>query len=150
MSISELKYPKNRLRRTRQAKWIRNLTQESILSSNDLVWPVFVCEGNNIKDEIQSMPNVYRYSIDNLNEVYDIASEHKINLIAVFPFTPQELKTKYGDEALNPDNLVCRSLEKLKSHKCDFGITQDTLIISGIVYFGGVLQFTVMHYQTIY
>ncbi len=101
MSVSELKYPKNRLRRTRQAKWIRNLTQESMLSSNDLVWPVFVCEGNNIKDEIQSMPNVYRYSIDNLNEVYDIASEHKINLIAVFPFTPQELKTKYGDEALN-------------------------------------------------
>ena len=97
MSVSELKYPKNRLRRTRQAKWIRNLTQESMLSSNDLVWPVFVCEGNNIKDEIQSMPNVYRYSIDNLNEVYDIASEHKINLIAVFPFTPQELKTKYGD-----------------------------------------------------
>ena len=58
MSVSELKYPKNRLRRTRQAKWIRNLTQESMLSSNDLVWPVFVCEGNNIKDEIQSMPNV--------------------------------------------------------------------------------------------
>ena len=50
MSVSELKYPKNRLRRTRQAKWIRNLTQESMLSSNDLVWPVFVCEGNNIKD----------------------------------------------------------------------------------------------------
>ena len=98
MSVSELKYPKNRLRRTRQAKWIRNLTQENMLSTNDLVWPVFVCEGNNIKEEIQSMPNVYRYSIDNLNEVYDIASEHKINLIAVFPFTPQELKTKYGDE----------------------------------------------------
>ena len=55
-----------------------------MLSSNDLVWPVFVCEGKNIKDEIQSMPNVYRYSIDNLDEVYDIASEHKINLIADF------------------------------------------------------------------
>ena len=128
MSVSELKYPKNRLRRTRQAKWIRNLTQESMLSSNDLVWPVFVCEGNNIKDEVQSMPNVYRYSIDNLNEVYDIASEHKINLIAVFPFTPQELKTKYGDEALNPNNLVCRSLEKLKSHKSDFGIMCDVAL----------------------
>ena len=76
MSVSELKYPKNRLRRTRQAKWIRNLTQESMLSSNDLVWPVFVCDGNNIKDEIQSMPNVYRYSIDNLNEVYDLSLIH--------------------------------------------------------------------------
>ena len=43
-----------------RAKWIRNLTQESMLSSNDLVWPVFVCEGNNIRDEIHSMPNVYR------------------------------------------------------------------------------------------
>ena len=50
MSIPDLKYPKNRLRRTRQAKWIRNLIQESKLSVDDLVWPVFVCEGNNIKD----------------------------------------------------------------------------------------------------
>ena len=99
-----------------------------MLGTNDLVWPVFICEGNNIKDEIQSMPNVFRYSIDNLNEVYDIASEHRINLIAVFPFTPQELKTKYGDEALNPDNLVCRSLEKLKNHKSDFGIMCDVAL----------------------
>ncbi len=128
MSISNLKYPTNRLRRTRQAKWIRNLTQENALSTNDLVWPVFVCEGNNVKDEIKSMPNVYRYSIDNLSEVYDIASKHKINLIAVFPFTPQELKTKAGDEALNPNNLVCRSLEKLKSHKPRFGVMCDVAL----------------------
>ena len=128
MSIPDLKYPKNRLRRTRQAKWIRNLIQESKLSVDDLVWPVFVCEGNNIKDEIKSMPNVYRYSIDNLSEVYDVASEHKINLIAVFPFTPQELKTKYGDEALNSNNLVCRSLEKLKTQKPSFGIMCDVAL----------------------
>ena len=91
MSIIELKYPKNRLRRTRQAKWIRNLTQESMLSTNDLIWPIFVCEGSNVKDEIESMPNVYRYSIDNLSEVYDTAGEHNINLVAIFPFTPQKL-----------------------------------------------------------
>ena len=128
MSILELKYPKNRLRRTRQAKWIRNLTQESMLSTNDLVWPVFVCEGSNVKDEIESMPNVYRYSIDNLSEVYDTAGKHNINLIAIFPFTPQKLKTKSGDEALNPNNLVCRSLEKLKSQKPSFGIMCDVAL----------------------
>ena len=82
MSMLELKYPKNRLRRTRQAKWIRNLTQESMLSTNDLVWPVFVCEGSNVKDEIESMPNVYRYSIDNLSEVYDTAGfDHPVDAL---------------------------------------------------------------------
>ena len=79
------KYPLSRLRRNRQSKWIRNLVSENKLTSDDLIWPIFLCEGENVKDEIQSMPGVYRYSIDRLSEVIDIASDNKINLIALFP-----------------------------------------------------------------
>ena len=68
-------FPINRLRRTRQSEWIRSLVSENLLSSNDLIWPVFLCEGANIKDEIKTMPGVFRYSIDRLSEVIDITSE---------------------------------------------------------------------------
>ena len=57
-------FPSSRLRRSRSNNWIRNLLSENELTINDLIWPVFICEGNNKKDEISSMPNVYRYSID--------------------------------------------------------------------------------------
>ena len=87
MSKIDLSFPKNRLRRLRQSAWIRDLVEENKLSSNDLIWPIFVCEGENKKEEIDSMPSVYRYSVDNLNEVIDIASEQKIKLVAIFPYT---------------------------------------------------------------
>ena len=66
MSELQEKYPNNRLRRTRQSQWIRNLVSENSLSTNDLIWPIFICEGSNVKDEIDSMPGVYRYSVDRL------------------------------------------------------------------------------------
>ena len=128
MSKIDLSFPKNRLRRLRQSAWIRDLVEENKLSSNDLIWPIFVCEGENKKEEIESMPSVYRYSVDNLNEVIDIASEQKIKLVAIFPYTPQNLKNVDGKESLNPKNLVCRSLQKLKSHSPDFGIMCDVAL----------------------
>ena len=101
--MSELheKYPNNRLRRTRQSQWIRNLVSENSLSTNDLIWPIFICEGSNVKDEIESMPGVYRYSVDRLNEVVDQALLNKISLIALFPYTPKEKKDNLGSEALS-------------------------------------------------
>ena len=77
-------FPASRLRRNRQSQWIRNLVSENSLSVNDLIWPVFICDGNNIKEEIASMPGVFKYSIDRLNEVIDQAVDNKINLIALF------------------------------------------------------------------
>ena len=128
MSKINLSFPKNRLRRMRQAAWIRDLVEENKLSSDDLIWPIFVCDGENKKEEVDAMPNVYRYSVDNLNEVIDIASEQKIKLIAVFPYTPQNLKNVDGKEALNPKNLVCRSLQKLKNHSANFGLMCDVAL----------------------
>ena len=128
MSEFQEKYPNNRLRRTRQSQWIRNLVSENSLSTNDLIWPIFICEGSNVKDEIDSMPGVYRYSVDRLNEVVDQALLNKISLIALFPYTPKEKKDSLGSEALSPDNLICSALKKIKEKKLILG--QDIGIIS--------------------
>ena len=128
MKDSILKYPSTRLRRNRQSKWIRNLVEEHSLTSNDLIWPVFICEGENKKEEIKSMPNVYRYSIDNLNEVKDIAESQNINLIALFPYTPEELKSNDGKEALNPESLVCKSIDQLSKSSKSFGLMCDVAL----------------------
>ena len=128
MKESILKFPSTRLRRNRQSSWIRNLVEEHSLTSNDLIWPVFVCEGKNKKEEIKSMPNVYRYSIDNLNEVKDIAESQNINLITLFPYTPEELKSNDGKEALNPENLVCKSIDQLSRSSKSFGLMCDVAL----------------------
>jgi len=128
MKESILKFPSTRLRRNRQSSWIRNLVEEHSLTSNDLIWPVFICEGKNKKEEIKSMPNVYRYSIDNLNEVKDIAESQNINLIALFPYTPKELKSNDGKEALNPENLVCKSIDQLSRSSKSFGLMCDVAL----------------------
>ena len=125
---SILKFPSTRLRRNRQSNWIRNLVEEHSLTSNDLIWPVFICEGKNKKEEIKSMPNVYRYSIDNLNEVKDIAESQNINLIALFPYTPEELKSNDGKEALNPENLICKSIDQLSRSNKSFGLMCDVAL----------------------
>ncbi len=128
MKDSILKFPSTRLRRNRQSNWIRNLVEEHSLTSNDLIWPVFICEGKNKKEEIKSMPNVHRYSIDNLNEVRDIAESQNINLIALFPYTPEELKSNDGKEALNPENLVCKSIDQLSRSNKSFGLMCDVAL----------------------
>ena len=112
----------------RQSAWIRDLVEENKLSSDDLIWPIFVCDGENKKEEVDAMPNVYRYSVDNLNEVIDIASEQKIKLVAIFPYTPEDLKSVDGKESLNSKNLVCRSLQKLKSQSANFGLMCDVAL----------------------
>ncbi len=121
-------FPASRLRRNRQSQWIRNLVSENSLSVNDLIWPVFICDGNNIKEEIASMPGVFKYSIDRLNEVIDQAVDNKINLIALFPNTPNDKKDKNGSEALNEDNLVCKALRKIKNQTLDLGIMCDVAL----------------------
>ena len=120
-----LSFPSLRLRRGRSSQWIRNLLTENNLTSNDLIWPIFICEGENKKDEISSMPNVYRHSIDRLDEISETANELGINLVALFPYTPEEKKTEGGEESINSKNLVCKALKKIKSQKNNFGVMCD-------------------------
>ena len=121
-------YPKTRLRRVRNSDWIRRLVSESNLSHNDLILPLFVKEGNNSKEEIKSMPGVYRYSIDKLYKTIESACKLRIPLIALFPYTPKNKKDKDGTEALNKNNLICESVRNIKKRFNNIGVMCDVAL----------------------
>ena len=89
-------YPSVRLRRNRKADWSRRLVSESNLSHNDLIWPIFIIEGHNVKEPIKSMPGVYRYSLDKIETLVEKAINKKIPMIALFPNTPINKKNAKG------------------------------------------------------
>ena len=123
------KYPKLRLRRSRQENWSRRLIEESNLSANDLILPIFITEGKNKKQKIKNMPNIYRYSLDNLPKIIDRAIRLKIPMVALFPFIEKKLKDNYGSEAINENNLVCRAIKKIKDkYKNKIGIMCDVAL----------------------
>ena len=121
-------FPSTRMRRNRQTDWSRRLVRENALSVNDLIWPVFVQEGHKQRSEISSMPGVYRLSIDLLIEEGKKASALGIPAIALFPVTPLECKTPDGEEAYNPDNLICRAVRSLKENTQNIGIICDVAL----------------------
>jgi porphobilinogen synthase len=122
-------YPALRMRRNRKADWIRRLISEHNLSVNDLILPLFVKDGSKKKEEIKSMPDVYRYSIRDLPKIVEKACKLKIPLIALFPFTNSNKKDARGTEALNENNLICRAVTKLKQEfKNDIGIMCDVAL----------------------
>src|SRR6056297_1747807 len=102
-------YPQLRMRRNRRYAWSRDLTRESTLQPSDLIWPVFVHEADAPRVEIASMPGVFRHSIPSLVEAVGLAVELGIPAVAIFPATPAEKKTPGAEEALNPENLICRA-----------------------------------------
>ena len=123
------KYPNLRLRRNRKTDWSRRLVQENNLSYNDLILPIFVIEGKNKKERIKTMPDVYRYSVDRLTEIVDKAASKNIPMVAIFPYTDQKLKNQYGTEALNENNLICRSISYIKKkYKDKIGIMCDVAL----------------------
>ena len=123
------KYPSLRLRRTRKYNWSRRLIQENNLSSGDLIYPIFLIEGKNKKQSIKSMPGVYRYSIDQLGMIINNVIKHKIPMVALFPSTPNIKKDKFGTEALNENNLVCKAIRFIKKrYKNSIGIMSDVAL----------------------
>ena len=121
-------YPNIRLRRNRKKEWSRRLVQESSLSPNDLIWPIFICDGKNVKERINTMPGVYRYSIDKLEKLVEGAMNKKIPMIALFPNTPDSKKNAKGSEALNKNNLVCKALRLIKKNYKNIGIMCDVAL----------------------
>ena len=109
-------YPNVRMRRNRKTDWSRRLVQDSQLSPNDLIWPIFIREGKNQKEPIKSMPGIYKYSLDKLEKLVENAVKKKIPMIALFPSTPESKKNNKGSEALNKKNLVCRALKLIKKN----------------------------------
>ena len=123
------KYPSLRLRRNRKAEWTRRLVEESSLSSNDLILPIFLIDGKNRIQSIKTMPGVFRYSIDQLNKIVDKAIFLRIPMVALFPYSNSKVKNKHGSEALNEDNLVCRAIRYIKKkYKNQIGIMCDVAL----------------------
>ena len=123
------KYPSLRLRRARKYSWSRRLIQENNLSCSDLIYPIFLIEGKNMKQPVKSMPGVNRYSIDRLGNIVNNVIKYKIPMVALFPSTPNNKKDKFGTEAFNEDNLVCRAIRYIKKKfKNNIGIMSDVAL----------------------
>ena len=121
-------YPNVRLRRNRKTEWSRRLVRESNLSTYDLIWPIFIREGKNIKEPVKSMPGVYKYTLDKIESLVEKAINKKIPMIALFPHTPIYKKNAKGSEALNKDNLVCKALRLIKKNYKEIGLMCDVAL----------------------
>ena len=121
-------FPTTRLRRNRRHDWSRRLVRENTLTPDDLIWPVFVCEGRDRAEPIGAMPGVERLSADRVAKAAGEAKSLGIPAIALFPQTPQEKKDEDGTEATNPDNLVCRAIRAVKAAHPDIGVICDAAL----------------------
>jgi porphobilinogen synthase len=114
-------YPATRMRRTRATAWSRALHRETVLTPADLVWPLFVTEGQGVEEPIASLPGVSRWSLDGIAAKAKEAVALGIPCLALFPNTPAERRTEDGKEALNADNLMCRAIKAVRD-ACGDGI----------------------------
>ena len=121
-------YPSVRLRRNRKTQWSRRLVSENNLSTNDLIWPIFIREGKNIREPVKSMPGVYRYSLDKIENLVERAIDKKIPMIALFPQISKSKKNNKGSEALNKNNLICKALRLIKKSFNEIGLMCDVAL----------------------
>ncbi|HEX2573279.1 MAG TPA: porphobilinogen synthase [Polyangia bacterium] len=121
-------FPRTRLRRNRREDWSRRLVREHAVSRDDLIWPVFVQEGRGQRTPVAAMPGVERLSIDVLVEEVAQAAELGIPAVAVFPVIDPARKTLDGDEATNPDNLICRAVRSIKAEVRNLGVLCDVAL----------------------
>ncbi|HUE14212.1 MAG TPA: porphobilinogen synthase [Planctomycetaceae bacterium] len=122
------RFPSTRLRRNRRTAWSRRLVAENRLSVDDLIWPIFVQDGRGQRTPVASMPGVDRLSVDLLAAAAGEAAELGIPAIALFPATDPAKKTPDGEEAFNPENLVCQSVRAVKAACPDLGIICDVAL----------------------
>jgi porphobilinogen synthase len=117
-----------RPRRNRRTEWARRMVRENVLTTGDLIWPLFLVDGTAIRTPIASMPGVERLSVDEVVRAAVRAAELKIPCLALFPYTDPTLRDEHGSEALNPDNLVCRAIRAIKQEVPDLGILCDVAL----------------------
>jgi len=121
-------YPRIRMRRNRRDEWSRRLVAENVLTAADLIWPVFVHDERAARAPVPSMPGVDRLSIAALVDAAGEAQALGIPVIALFPATPAERKTPDGEEAVNPENLVCRAVRAVKKALPTLGVLCDVAL----------------------
>jgi len=121
-------FPATRMRRTRQSDWSRRLVQENVLTAADLIWPLFVIDGENRTDPVPSMPGVARRSINETVRMVESAAELGIPAVALFPNTDPALRDDAASEAVNPENLVCRAVRAIKQAVPEVGVICDVAL----------------------
>jgi porphobilinogen synthase len=117
-----------RPRRNRKAEWARRLVRENVLTTDDLIWPVFVIDGTDKRIPIASMPGVERLSVDQIVRDAERAINLNIPCIALFPYTDPSLRDETGSEAINTDNLVCRAIRAIKKEFPELGVLCDVAL----------------------
>ena len=117
-----------RMRRNRQHDWTRRMVRENVLTTNDLIWPLFVMEGANARVAVPSMPGVERLTVDQAVREAERAAKLTIPCLALFPYTDPQLRDETGSEATNPDNLVCRAIRAIKKEVPEVGILCDVAL----------------------
>jgi porphobilinogen synthase len=121
-------YPRLRMRRMRRDDFSRRLMRENVVTTNDLIYPVFVIDGNSRTEDVPSMPGIRRYTIDKLLAHAEEALELGIPAVAIFPAVEASLKTADGREATNPEGLVPRAVAALKARLPELGVITDAAL----------------------
>ena len=121
-------FPRIRMRRNRLSSFSRRLVSENNLSVDDLIYPIFITYGSKVREEISSMPGIYRYSLDILHKEIEYISSLNIPAIALFPRIENELKTPDGKEAINQNNLICEAIRISKKVNPNLGIITDVAL----------------------
>ena len=122
-------YPALRMRRLRATAWSRAMHRETVLTPADLIWPLFVTEGQGVEEPVGTLPGVSRWSVDGIAARAKEAVELGIPCIALFPNTQADRRSDDGAEALNPDNLMCRAIKAIRD-ACgsDIGVLTDVAL----------------------
>ncbi|MBC6442083.1 MAG: porphobilinogen synthase [Rhodobacteraceae bacterium] len=128
MPVTPAPFPAHRPRRLRRTSWMRDLTREHGLSRKDLIWPIFVRDGDGVEEPVESMPGVLRRSVDRVVEAARRATDAGIPIIALFPYTADRHKTPTCEEAWNPDNLINRATRAIRARVPDIGIMLDVAL----------------------
>jgi len=121
-------FPALRMRRGRSSAWMRSMLAENRLHPSDFIWPLFICEGGDCEEPIGSLPGVSRWSVDRIGAKAKEAAQLGIPCIALFPNTPNELRTERAEEALNRDNLICRAIRAIKDAAPEIGVLTDVAL----------------------
>ena len=121
-------FPALRMRRGRLTPWMRAMLAEHRLHPSDFIWPLFVCEGSGQEEPIGALPGVSRWSVDRLADRARDAASLGIPCVALFPNTPNDLRSERAEEALNPDNLICRAIKAIKDAVPAIGVLTDVAL----------------------
>ena len=125
---SQPHFPATRMRRNRKTDWARRLVQEHRLTVDDLIWPVFVTDGTNLRTPVDSMPGVERVSTDLIAGEAEKAASLGIPVMALFPYTDPAKRSSDAAEALNADNLVCTATRAIKAEVPEIGVLCDVAL----------------------